>query len=152
MLVDVLFEPGSERDWDQLLAPVVSQMLGSKVLVTSRHDTFPTALCCEEMCPLKKMEDAHFLELFKHHALSGPEIKNPQLHERLEYLAEKIAKSLDNLLLLIPWKRDLRADCSYMPYHMAPRPTSSHIRHAISTDTCSTQRPKIWTVMIRTQG
>ncbi|KAF7046614.1 hypothetical protein CFC21_055632 [Triticum aestivum] len=40
------------------------------------------------------MEDAQFLALFKHHAFSGPEIRNPQLRKRLEDFAEKIAKRL----------------------------------------------------------
>nr|UBY07518.1 NBS-LRR disease resistance protein [Dasypyrum villosum] len=93
VLDDVWFEPGSEKEWDQLLAPLVSQQTGSKVLVTSRQGRFPAALCCE-VCPLKNMEDAHFLALFKHHAFAGPEIRNPLPSERLEGFVEKIAKRL----------------------------------------------------------
>nr|ADM24944.1 Rp1-like protein [Brachypodium distachyon]ADM24948.1 Rp1-like protein [Brachypodium distachyon] len=95
VLDDVWFDDSnSQVEWDRLLAPLVSQHMGSKVLVTSRRDTFPAALCCEKVFPLEIMQDIQFLTLFKHHAFSGAETGNPQLLERLEAMAEKIAKRL----------------------------------------------------------
>nr|UBY07331.1 NBS-LRR disease resistance protein [Dasypyrum villosum] len=94
VLDDVWFEPGSESEWGQLLAPLVSQHTESKILLTSRRDAFPAALCCAEVCPLQNMEHDHFLALFKHHAFSGPKIKNPQLRQKLVDFSEKIAKRL----------------------------------------------------------
>jgi hypothetical protein len=81
-------------EWDQLLAPLVSQQNGSKVLVTSRRDTFPAALCCEKALRLESMEDTLFLALFKQYAFTGAEISNPPLLQRLEAIAEKIAERL----------------------------------------------------------
>uniref|UniRef100_A0A8I6Y9R2 NB-ARC domain-containing protein n=1 Tax=Hordeum vulgare subsp. vulgare TaxID=112509 RepID=A0A8I6Y9R2_HORVV len=83
VLDDVWFEPGSEREWDQLLAPLVSQQTGSKVLVTSRRYTFPPSLCCVQVRSLNNLGEAHFLALFKHHAFSGSEIRNVDLRVRL---------------------------------------------------------------------
>jgi hypothetical protein len=48
-----------EREWDLLLEPLVSQE-GSKILITSRRDTFPTALCCGEVVRLEDLKDAEF--------------------------------------------------------------------------------------------
>lgn len=48
-----------EREWDLLLGPLVSQE-GSKILITSRRDTFPTALCCGEVVRLEDVKDAEF--------------------------------------------------------------------------------------------
>ncbi|KAM0872382.1 hypothetical protein ACQ4PT_038773 [Festuca glaucescens] len=95
VLDDVWFDDSSSQmEWDQLLAPLVSQQKGSKVLVTSRRDTFPAALFCERGLHLESMEDTQFLTLFKHYAFTGAEISNPPLLQRLEAIAEKIAKRL----------------------------------------------------------
>uniref|UniRef100_A0ACD5VWK1 Uncharacterized protein n=1 Tax=Avena sativa TaxID=4498 RepID=A0ACD5VWK1_AVESA len=95
VLDDVWFDDSSSQmEWDQLLAPLVSQYKGSKVLVTSRRDTFPAALSCAKMLRLENMDDAHFLALLKHYAFTGAEISNPPLLQRLEAIAEKIAKRL----------------------------------------------------------
>uniref|UniRef100_A0ACD5VTG8 Uncharacterized protein n=1 Tax=Avena sativa TaxID=4498 RepID=A0ACD5VTG8_AVESA len=95
VLDDVWFDnSNNEMEWDQLFAPLVCQQTGSKVLATSRRDTLPAALCCEEVFHLENMEETHFLALFKHHAFSGPEIRNAQLRERLEDMSEKIANML----------------------------------------------------------
>nr|ADM24980.1 Rp1-like protein [Oryza sativa Japonica Group] len=95
VLDDVWFDESvNEREWDQLLDPLVSQQEGSRVLVTSRRDVLPAALHCKDVVHLENMEDAEFLALFKYHAFSGTEIRNPQLHARLEEVAEKIAKRL----------------------------------------------------------
>ncbi|RLM93214.1 Rp1-like protein [Panicum miliaceum] len=95
VLDDVWFEGSSnEREWDQLLEPLVSQKEGSQVLVTSRRDTFPAALHCERVVRLEDLKNAEFLALFKHHAFSGAEIGDQQLKVQLEEIGEKIAKRL----------------------------------------------------------
>uniref|UniRef100_A0ACD5V347 Uncharacterized protein n=1 Tax=Avena sativa TaxID=4498 RepID=A0ACD5V347_AVESA len=95
VLDDIWFDDSNdEMEWDQLLAPLFSRQTGSKVLVTSRRNKFPAALCCSEVFCLESMEDSEFLALLKYHAFSGPEIRNPQLRERQEGIAEKIAKRL----------------------------------------------------------
>ncbi|XP_051226218.1 putative disease resistance protein RGA3 [Lolium perenne] len=95
VLDDVWFDDSSsQREWDQLLAPLVSQHKGSKVLVTSRRDIFPAALCCKMVLRLGSMEDTQFLALFKYYAFTGAEIGDPSLLGRLEAIAEKIAKKL----------------------------------------------------------
>uniref|UniRef100_A0A8R7TXY8 Rp1-like protein n=2 Tax=Triticum urartu TaxID=4572 RepID=A0A8R7TXY8_TRIUA len=95
VLDDVWFDDSSSQmEWDQLLAPLVSQHKGSKVLVTSRRDTFPSALYCEKVLRLESMEDTQFLALFKYYAFTGAQIRDPPLLERLEAIAEEIAKRL----------------------------------------------------------
>jgi hypothetical protein len=95
VLDDVWFDDSSsQREWDQLLAPLDSQHKGSKVLVTSRRDTFPAALSIGMTLHLENMEDAQFLALFKHYAFTGADISKPPLLQRLEEMAEKIAKRL----------------------------------------------------------
>ncbi|KAG2653760.1 hypothetical protein PVAP13_1NG406000 [Panicum virgatum] len=95
VLDDVWFEgSNNEREWDLLLEPLVSQGEGSKVLVTSRRDTFPAAIHCKEVVRLEDLENAEFLALFKHHAFSGPEIGDQKLKVQLEEIGEKIAKRL----------------------------------------------------------
>nr|UBY07319.1 NBS-LRR disease resistance protein [Dasypyrum villosum] len=95
VLDDVWFDDSSSQmEWDQLLAPLVSQHKGSKILVTSRRDTFPSALCCEKVLRLESMEDAQFLALFKYYAFTGAQIRDPPLLARLEEIAEEIVKRL----------------------------------------------------------
>uniref|UniRef100_A0A453FPB2 Uncharacterized protein n=1 Tax=Aegilops tauschii subsp. strangulata TaxID=200361 RepID=A0A453FPB2_AEGTS len=95
VLDDVWFDDSSSQmEWDQLLAPLVSQHNGSKVLVTSRRDTFPSALNCEKVLRLESMEDTQFLALFKYYAFTGAQIRDPPLLERLEEIAEEIVKRL----------------------------------------------------------
>ncbi|CAO2178002.1 unnamed protein product [Urochloa humidicola] len=95
VLDDVWFqESDNETEWQQLLAALVSQQAGSRVLVTSRRDVLPAALCCKEVVRLENMEDAELLELFKYHAFFGAEIRDQRLHGKLEEIAEKIAKRL----------------------------------------------------------
>ena len=95
VLDDVWFqESADEIEWQQLLAPLVSQRVGSKVLVTSRRDTFPVALCCKHVVHLESMEDTEFLKLFKYHSFSGAEIRDEHLRAELDGIAEKIAKQL----------------------------------------------------------
>ncbi|PWZ46376.1 putative disease resistance RPP13-like protein 1 [Zea mays] len=95
VLDDVWFEKSdSETEWDLLLAPLVSKQPGSRVLLTSRSETLPAAVCCERVVRLENMDDTEFLALFKHHAFSGAEIKDQLLRTKLEDTAEEIAKRL----------------------------------------------------------
>ncbi|KAL6845263.1 hypothetical protein ACP4OV_024758 [Aristida adscensionis] len=91
VLDDVWFDESSDvREWDRLLGPLVAQKSGSKVLITSRRDVLPPALCCKEVVRLENMEEVEFLALFKHYVFSGEETGN----ERLEEMSFKIAKRL----------------------------------------------------------
>ncbi|AQK39033.1 hypothetical protein ZEAMMB73_Zm00001d023323 [Zea mays] len=97
VLDDVWFEKShNETEWELFLAPLVSKQSGSKVLVTSRSETLPAAICCEQehVIQLQNMDDTEFLALFKHHAFSGAEIKDQLLRTKLEDTAEEIAKRL----------------------------------------------------------
>ncbi|PWZ43726.1 putative disease resistance protein [Zea mays] len=97
VLDDVWFEKShNETEWELFLAPLVSKQSGSKVLVTSRSETLPSAICCEQehVIHLENMDDTEFLALFKHHAFSGAEIKDQLLRTKLEDTAEEIAKRL----------------------------------------------------------
>jgi hypothetical protein len=97
VLDDVWFEKShNETEWELFLAPLVSKQSGSKVLVTSRSETLPAAICCEQehVIHLENMDDTEFLALFKHHAFSGAEIKDQLLRTKLEDTAEEIAKRL----------------------------------------------------------
>ncbi|CAD6268639.1 unnamed protein product [Miscanthus lutarioriparius] len=95
VLDDVWFEKShNETEWEQLLAPLVSKQSGSRVLVTSRGEMLPAAVCCEQVVRLENMDDAEFLGLFKHHAFSGVEIQDQLLRTKLEHIAEEIAKRL----------------------------------------------------------
>ncbi|XP_066355137.1 putative disease resistance RPP13-like protein 1 isoform X2 [Miscanthus floridulus] len=95
VLDDVWFEKSdSETEWEQLLAPLVSKKSGSKVLVTSRCEPLPAAVCCEHVVHLENMEDAEFLALLKHYAFSGAEIEDQLLRTKLEHTAKEIAKKL----------------------------------------------------------
>ncbi|AQK39051.1 Rust resistance-like protein RP1-4 [Zea mays] len=97
VLDDVWFEKShNETEWELFLAPLVSKQSGSKVLVTSRSETLPAAICCEQehVIHLENMDDTEFLALFKHHAFSGAEIKDQLLRMKLQDTAEEIAKRL----------------------------------------------------------
>ncbi|CAL4991876.1 unnamed protein product [Urochloa decumbens] len=95
VLDDIWFEESNnETEWDKLLDPLVPQQAGSKVLVTSRRDVLPAALCCKEVIRMENMGDAEFLALFKHHAFSGADLGYQRVQLQLEEIAEKIAKRL----------------------------------------------------------
>ena len=53
VLDDVWFQESyNETEWEQLVAPLISQQGGSKLLITSRRDTLPAALCCKQVIRL----------------------------------------------------------------------------------------------------
>ncbi|KAF7099241.1 hypothetical protein CFC21_100901 [Triticum aestivum] len=92
---DVWFEENTnEMEWEKLLSPLISQQTGSKVLVTSRSNILPAPLCCNEIIRLKDMEDTDILALFKDNAFSGAVVGDQKVREKLETIAEKLARRL----------------------------------------------------------
>ncbi|KAM3412492.1 hypothetical protein ACQJBY_003917 [Aegilops geniculata] len=125
VLDDVWFDDSdNEIEWEQFLAPLLSQQSGSKVLITSRSNILPASLYCNKIVPLENMEDAEFLTLFKNHAFSGAEIKDHSLRQKLEEIADKLARRLGRSPLaaktvgsqlsrkkaITPWKDALEMD------------------------------------------
>ncbi|CAD6268644.1 unnamed protein product [Miscanthus lutarioriparius] len=95
VLDDIWFEKSdSETEWEQLLAPLVSKQSGSRILVTSRLEMLPAAVCCEQVVRLENMDSTEFLALLKHYAFSGAEIEDQLLRMKLEHTAKEIAKKL----------------------------------------------------------
>ncbi|KAJ1266388.1 hypothetical protein BS78_08G147500 [Paspalum vaginatum] len=98
VLDDVWFDGEVGRDdWELLLAPLAlaaSKQRGSRILVTSRRNVFPPALCCQQVFDLQHMDDSAFLALLREHAFAGVEIGDPRLRARLEEIAGKIAARL----------------------------------------------------------
>ncbi|WVZ91273.1 hypothetical protein U9M48_037464 [Paspalum notatum var. saurae] len=97
VLDDVWFDGELGRDdWELLLAPLAmaSKQRGSRILVTSRRNIFPPALCCQRVFDLQHMDDSAFLALLREHAFAGAEITDPRLRAKLEEIAGKIATRL----------------------------------------------------------
>ncbi|RCV19534.1 hypothetical protein SETIT_3G393500v2 [Setaria italica] len=114
VLDDVWFDESNvERDWEQLLAPLASKQRGSKILVTSRRNVFPAALCCQEVFDLQDMEDSAFLTLLREHAFSGAEIRDAQLPRRLgqsPLAAKTVGSQLSRKKDVTTWTAALRSD------------------------------------------
>ncbi|KAJ1285709.1 hypothetical protein BS78_03G297700 [Paspalum vaginatum] len=112
VLDDIWFqESDNETDWERFLAPLFSQKAGSKVLITSRRDTLPSALCCKQVIRLGNMEDADFLALFKHRAFSGAEIEN----QFAQNLSEPMSSLLWSYEKLDPRMQRCFLYCSLFP-------------------------------------
>ncbi|KAI0503621.1 hypothetical protein KFK09_014555 [Dendrobium nobile] len=96
LVLDDIWEE-DESKWGDVLAPLCSGGLGSKILVTTRTD--PIALMFakvikkkKEMVKLEGLEEDDCLLLLNSHAFVG--VENPNDHENLRVIARDIVKKL----------------------------------------------------------